>query len=321
MLPSSLILAAGLLGDAALGEMGPLFRLVPHPVVMAGTLIEWCDRHLNRPGRSAADLRLRGILTAVMLTGLAAAIGFALHLLAAYLNYGWCLEAFVLAVLVAQRSLFSHVRDVSKALKSGGVEDGRPMVARIVGRDVTRLDEYGVARAAIESLAENFGDGVVAPVFWYVLLGLPGLLGYKMLNTLDSMIGYRSPHYLYFGWASARLDDAANLIPARLSGLIMALAVIFTPGGNPIKALLTMKSDARSHPSPNSGWPEAAMAGGLGLALGGPRSYQGGVVEGQWIGSGRARAQTGDIDRALITFIAACLINAGLAIEVLQIVG
>ena len=318
MIPSSLILTVGLLGDAALGEMGPLFRLIPHPVVMAGGLIEWCDRHLNRPGRSAASLRNRGIATALLLVGLAAGLGFLLHLAALVLPYGWIIEAFVIAVLVAQRSLYSHVRDVVKALKKGGVEDGRPMVARIVGRDVTRLDLHGVARAAIESLAENFADGVVAPIFWYVLLGLPGLLGYKMLNTLDSMVGYRSPHYLHFGWASARLDDVANLLPARLAGLIMSLAVIFSPGGNPFKALTTMKSDARRHPSPNSGWPEAAMAGGLGLALGGPRTYQGGIVEGQWIGSGRAMAQAFDIERALITFIAACLINAGLAIEVLK---
>lgn len=319
MIPSSLILTAGLLGDAGLGEMGPLFRLIPHPVIIAGKMIDWCDRRLNRPGRTAGSLRFRGIVTACVLLSVAAGLGVLLHLAAVELSYGWIIEAFAVAILVAQHSLYSHVRDVSKALKKGGVADGRPMVARIVGRDVTRLDSYGVARAAIESLAENFGDGVVAPVFWYVLLGLPGLLGYKMLNTLDSMIGYRSPHYLHFGWASARLDDLANLIPARLSGLIMAAAVLFSPGGSPIKALLTMKTDARNHPSPNSGWPEAAMAGGLGLALGGPRTYQGGIIEGQWIGAGRARAQAGDIDRALVTFIAACLINAGLAIEVLQV--
>ena len=321
MIPSALILTTGLLGDAALGEMGPLFRLIPHPVVMAGGLIGWLDRHLNRAGRTPNSLRYRGVAVAIVLLLLAAGLGFALHLAALVVPYGWIIEAFCIAVLVAQRSLFTHVRDVAKALKAGGVEDGRPMVARIVGRDVTRLDLHGVARAAIESLAENFADGVVAPIFWYVFLGLPGLFGYKMLNTLDSMIGYRNPQYVYFGWASARLDDWANLIPARLAGLIMTLAVTFTPGGNPLKALSTMRNDARNHPSPNSGWPEAAMAGGLGLALGGPRTYQGGVIEGQWIGTGRAKAQAGDIDRALITFVAACLIEAGMAIEVLKVLG
>ena len=319
MIPSALILTAGLLGDAALGEMGPLFRLIPHPVVIAGAMIDWFDHHLNRTERGPNSLRNRGTFTALFLVSLASALGFGLHLSAIILPYGWIIEAFFVAVLVAQHSLFAHVRAVSKALKTGGVEDGRPMVARIVGRDVTRLDLHGVARAAIESLAENFADGVVAPIFWYVIFGLPGLFGYKMLNTLDSMIGYRNPRYLYFGWASARLDDVANYVPARLAGVIMALGLTFTPGGNPLKALGTMTADARNHPSPNSGWPEAAMAGGLGLALGGPRTYQGGIIEGQWIGTGRAKALVGDIDRALIAFVAACLIDAGLAIEVLKL--
>jgi adenosylcobinamide-phosphate synthase len=319
MVPSALILSVGLLGDAVLGEMGPLFRLVPHPVVLAGWGISWCDRHLNRQDRSPASLKNRGIATAVSLALLAASLGWALHQAALSLPYGWLIEAFCIAVLTAQRSLFDHVKAVAHALKQGGVSAGRPMVARIVGRDVTQLDQYGIARAAIESLAENFADGVVAPVFWYLLAGLPGLLSYKMLNTLDSMVGYRSPSYIHFGWASARLDDLANLIPARLSGIIMALAATFTPRGNPLKALSTMRADARKHPSPNSGWPEAAMAGGLDLALGGPRTYQGGVVEGQWIGTGRARALGSDIDRALIAFVAACLINAALAIELLDL--
>ncbi len=321
MLPSALILSVGLLGDAALGEMSPLFRLIPHPVVMAGQAIGWLDKRLNRPERDSRDLRRRGIAVALVLLSLAAAMGFYLHVAALLIPYGWLIEAFCIAVLVAQKSLFTHVRDVASALKSGGVERGRPMVARIVGRDVTQLDQHGVARAAIESLAENFADGVVSPVFWYVLLGLPGLFAFKMLNTLDSMIGYRNARYLYFGWASARLDDVANWIPARLSGLIVALAVTFTPGGNPLKAISTLKSDAGNHPSPNSGWPEAAMAGGLDLALGGPRAYHGGIVEGQWIGQGRAMATIGDIDRALIAFVAACLINAGLAVEILSVAG
>jgi adenosylcobinamide-phosphate synthase len=174
-----------------------------------------------------------------------------------------------------------------------------------------------VARAAIESLAENFADGVVAPVFWYVLAGLPGLMAYKAINTLDSMIGYRDERYRAFGWASARLDDLVNLIPARLAGIIMALAATFAPGGNPIRGLKTMIADGTKHPSPNSGWPEAAMAGGLDFALGGPRRYAGGITEGQWIGLGRATLAPADIDRALLAFFAACLINAGAAVWVL----
>jgi adenosylcobinamide-phosphate synthase len=321
MLPSALILPAGLAGDAVLGEMGPLFQRAPHPIVLAGRAVAWFDAKLNRASREPNDLRIRGIVTVAILLGLAGGLGYGVHRLAQSVALGWVFEAFVVAIFLAQRSLFVHVADVATALKSGGVDGGRLMVARIVGRDVAQLDRHGIARAAIESLAENFADAVVAPVFWYCAAGLPGLLAYKMLNTLDSMIGYRSPKYLYFGWAAARADDLANFIPARLSGLILALAMTFAPGGNPKKDLITLKADSGNHPSPNSGSPEAAMAGGLGLALGGPRRYQGGIVEGQWIGNGRAMAETADIHRALAAFVAACLINAGLAVEALRILG
>jgi adenosylcobinamide-phosphate synthase len=185
-------------------------------------------------------------------------------------------------------------------------------VARIVGRDPQSLDRHGVARAAIESLAENFADAVVAPVFWAVLLGLPGLMAYKAVNTLDSMVGYRNDRYRDFGWASARLDDLLTLVPARLAGLMIVAAALVAPGARPGRAAATLWREHDRHPSPNSGWSEAAMAGALGLALGGPRRYPGGVVEESWIGGGRARAEAADIDRALVVFVAACLINAGL---------
>jgi len=154
-------------------------------------------------------------------------------------------------------------------------------------------------------------------VFWYVLLGLPGLLLYKTVNTLDSMVGYRNDKYRAFGWASARLDDAMNIVPARLAGLIIALAAIVAAKGRPLRAIRTMISDARHHKSPNSGWPEAAMAGALDLALGGPRKYPGLVVDEKWIGQGRARATIADIDRSLHLFSAACPIDAGLVVLVL----
>ena len=201
---------------------------------------------------------------------------------------------------------------MAKALADGGLEPGRAAVARIVGRDPQSLDAHGVARAAIESLAENFADGVVAPIFWYVLLGLPGLLVYKTVNTLDSMIGYRNDRYRAFGWASARLDDVLNLIPARLAGLILVLAAPFVPKGRPVAAMVTMVTESGHHRSPNSGWPEAAAAGALGLALGGPRKYPGLVVDEKWIGSGRARAEIADIHRALHLFTVACVMDAGL---------
>jgi adenosylcobinamide-phosphate synthase len=215
-------------------------------------------------------------------------------------------------VLVAQRSLYDHVFAVCRALESGGVAAGRAAVSRIVGRDPNSLDEYAVARAGIESLFENFSDGVVAPAFWYLLLGLPGLFAYKAVNTLDSMIGHRSPRYLDFGAFAARLDTAANYLPARLSGLIVVAAALVVPQGSPRAALKITLRDARKHRSVNAGWPEGAAAGALGLALAGPRRYGADLVNDPWIGDGRARATPSDMRRALYLFVAACLLQAGL---------
>ncbi len=189
---------------------------------------------------------------------------------------------------------------------------GRAAVSHIVGRDPARLDAHGVARAAIESLAENFSDGVVAPVFWYLLLGLPGLFAYKMANTLDSMIGHRSPRYRAFGWAAARFDDLLNLVPARLSGLLLTGAALFANEATPGHALWVMLRDGRRHHSPNAGWPEAAMAGALGLALAGPRSYAEGEVRDPWLGDGTPEATPADIGRGLQLYMLACLLLAGL---------
>ena len=223
--------------------------------------------------------------------------------------FAWLLELAMMIALLAQRSLFRHVHGVGEALRHGGIEAGRAQVAHIVGRDVRQLDEHGVARAAIESCAENFSDAVVAPAFWYILLGLPGMLVYKAVNTMDSMIGYRSPGYRAFGWAAARLDDFVNLVPARLAGLYLACAAIVVPGADAGRGLRTMIGDAGKHRSPNAGWPEAAMAGALGLSLGGPRRYPGIVVDDPWIGAGTARATPGDITRALTLFAGGCVIN------------
>ncbi|EME71737.1 cobalamin biosynthesis protein CobD/CbiB [Paramagnetospirillum caucaseum] len=303
--------------DAALGEMGPLFRLLPHPVVLIGRVIGGLDRRLNRPERSESDRRRRGVLVALGLSLGALGTGAVISFLARTLPHAWLFEVFVAATLIAQRSLFEHVHDVAVALKENGLEAGRYAVSRIVGRDPQSLDSHGVVRAAIESLAENFADGVVAPVFWYAVLGLPGLLLYKTVNTADSMIGHLNDKYRAFGMASARLDDLLNLIPARLAGLLLVLAAPFVPEGRPWGALVTMLRDARHHRSPNSGWPEAAAAGALDLALGGPRKYPGLVVDEKWIGSGRARAEAPDIQRALHLYTVACLMQAGLVIFLL----
>lgn len=305
-----LLLLVALAMEPLCGEArGPLSRLA-HPVRLIGALIASLDRKLNRPERS--DRRLRGVLVVLVVAGLAAVTGWTISWLGRQVPFGWLAELALVISLLAQRSLFRHVRAVGTALAERGLEAGRAEVAHIVGRDVRQLDEHGVARAAIESCAENFSDGVVAPVFWYVLFGLPGMLAYKAVNTLDSMLGYRNERYRDFGWASARLDDLLNLVPARLAGLLLSVAAVAVPGAQPSAGLRTMLRDARLHRSPNAGWPEAAMAGALALSLSGPRRYPGLMVDDPWIGDGTARATARDVTRALSLFVVACALNGGL---------
>jgi adenosylcobinamide-phosphate synthase len=307
-----LLLVAGLAIDGLLGDMPVIFRLVDHPVVLAGRAIAFFDRKLNRETRSEASRRGRGIIAVVFLVGAAAALGLVIERLCHGRWLGAAVEAPLIAVLVAQRSLYEHVAAVTWALDTGGLAAGRAAVQHIVGRDPMRLDAHGVARAAIESLAENFSDGVVAPVFWYLLLGLPGLFAYKMANTLDSMIGHRSPRYRSFGWAAARFDDLLNLVPAPISGMLLVAAAVFAKNSHPDRALAIMLRDGRKHHSPNAGWPESAIAGALNLALAGPRHYPDGPVADPWLGDGTAQATPSDIARALNLYRLACLIEGGL---------
>jgi len=309
--PLLLLLAAFVL-DVLLGELPPVFRLLPHPVALAGRGIAWFDHHLNRARRDEPTRRARGVLTVAVLIAGAAALGVTLAVVLRGIRFGWALEALLVAVLLALRSLYDHVAAVRDALERRGLAAGRAAVSHIVGRDPESLDEYGVARAAIESLAENFSDGVVAPALYYALFGLPGLFVYKMANTLDSMIGHKTPRYLQFGWAAARLDDLLNLVPARLSGVLLAAAALAMPGAPALPALRAMLRDAAKHRSPNAGWPEAATAGALDLALAGPRRYQGQIVNDPWLGDGRARATPADINRALKLYLTACLMLAAL---------
>jgi adenosylcobinamide-phosphate synthase len=307
-----LLLLIGLVTEAVIGGLPGLWHRVPHPIALLGRLIAFFDRQLNRETRSAASRRRRGLAVAILLIVLAGLLGWAIQAGARTQPYGWLMELAVIVILLASRSLFDHVRAVITALNTGGLVAGRAAVRHIVGRDVEKLDEYGVARAAIESCAENFSDAVVAPSFWYLLLGLPGLLIYKTVNTMDSMIGYRTPRHQAFGMAAARIDDGMNFIPARLAGLMIVLAACFAPGASPIRAWRTMWRDHSNHASPNSGWPEAAMAGALGLALAGPRPYHGELKAAPWIGDGMARAMPADIRRALYLYGVACLISLGL---------
>jgi adenosylcobinamide-phosphate synthase len=304
---------AALVIEAAFGYPEALVQRIGHPVMWVGVLIAWADRRWNRAADAFAIRRFSGLVLVVGLVALTAAIGVVLR---------WFVRqavpdpfaTFVLGLaassLLAQRSLDQHVKAVAIGLEKGGVDGGRRAVAMIVGRDPDRLDEAGVARAAIESLAENFSDGVVAPLFWLAIAGLPGMLIYKAINTADSMIGHLSERHRAFGWAAARLDDLLNLPASRLSALWLVLAAAIVSEASPHAAWRAAWCDAGRHRSPNAGWPEAAMAGALGLRLAGPRAYHGELVADAWMGRGRADADASDIRRALRLYRSACAVQA-----------
>lgn len=305
-----LILVAALLLDRVVGDPDWLWSRLPHPVVFFGKAIAFLDGALNKHGTlDAKALKLRGVVMIGPLLLLSVVVGFVLHRLFGVMGLlGYLLEAAVVAVFLAQKSLGDHVRRVAEGLQRDGLEGGRTAVSMIVGRDPNTLDAPGVCRAAIESLSENFSDGVVAPAFWYAVAGLPGLLAYKMLNTADSMIGHKSPEYLNFGWASARLDDVANLPAARLSILLIAAGALLHRGRRAAaEAIGVALRDHGLHRSPNSGWPEAAMAGALDLQLAGPRVYGGVKVSEPMINApGRSVAESEDIDAGIAVFYGAC---------------
>jgi len=303
-----ILLILAIIFDTYLGDMNFLFRFVKHPIVAIGNAINFFDQKLNREKRSEAARAIRGAITVLIMVTTTGAIGAAIAWLSLHHPMGWIIELILITVLLAGRSLYDHVKDVAKAL-TVGLEPGRDAVSQIVGRDTSQLDEHGVARGAIESLAENLCDGVIAPIFWYLLFGFPGLLVYKTVNTMDSMIGYKNSKYRAFGMTAARLDDVLNLIPARLTGLFLVLAALFTPTANAAKAFRAMMRDSGKHKSMNAGWPEAAMAGALNIALAGPRRYANTVVKDPWMGDGTAKVKIKDIERALYMYTVASLIN------------
>jgi adenosylcobinamide-phosphate synthase len=308
--PFSIPLAlAALVLEALIGFPQPLFRLIGHPVSWMGALVSAMDLKLNRDDETPTARKAAGIAALVFLlvvTGLATlAIQRSLQGSVA----GFAVLAVIASSLLAQRSLHQHVRAVADALDAEGIVAGRNAVSRIVGRNPEALDESGVSRAAIESLAENFSDGVVAPVFWLALLGLPGAAIYKAVNTADSMIGHRTPRHMDFGWAAARLDDFVNLPASRLAAVWLALAATCVAGASPGRALAAVRRDAGKHRSPNAGWPEAAMAGALGFRLAGPRIYGDQQVDDAFMGDGRAELDAGDIRMALRLYQAACILQ------------
>ncbi|MDU8929522.1 adenosylcobinamide-phosphate synthase CbiB [Alisedimentitalea sp. MJ-SS2] len=275
-------LVLGMLLDAIFGEPRVIWSRVPHPAVLMGQAVGWCDTRFN-----GGEMRqIKGVMVLLVLVIASAVLGWMLSAL------GWVVEALVVAVLLAQKSLVDHVQAVSQGLRMS-LADGRRAVAMIVGRDTGELDQAAVSRAAIESAAENFSDGVLAPVFWFMVAGLPGLLVYKITNTADSMIGYRTERHEAFGWAAARFDDLLNLIPARLTALLMVLIHRRWDDWREIVR------EARQHRSPNAGWPEAALARVLDVALSGPRSYEGEMRDFAWVnGSGNRDSGPREIEAA-----------------------
>ena len=282
---SALILLLALALDALVGDPRALWSRYPHPVAMAGHVVTWVEASFNN-GKQA---RARGFVFIAVVSVLMALFGLVLGALP---DFG-LLELLIVAVLLAQNSLVKHAFDVACGLRIH-IEQGRTSVAELVGRDVSTLDESGVVRATVESLAENLSDAVVAPAFWYLVAGLPGILIYKFINTADSMIGHRTDRYREFGWAAARLDDALNWIPARITGLLIALA------HGSMAAISTMFRDGRKHRSLNAGWPEAAMAAVLGIAVSGPRTYDGETIDYPFVNQdGRKTLTPADIDACI----------------------
>ena len=302
------MILVALAADALFGDPDGLWCRVPHPVVLMGRLVAVLDHKLN----SGTGRKLKGALAILLVAAVLAGLGVAIHDALAQIEGGWLIEGLLASTLVAQKSLLQHVRAVTVPLSAGDLNAARTALGKIVGRDTAVLDEAGIARAAIESLAESTADGIVAPVFWGVLLGLPGLLIYKAVNTADSMIGHKDARYIDFGWAAARLDDLLNLVPARLTALLIALAA----GNDRARSLHVAWRDGDKHASPNAGYPEAAMAGALGLRLGGPRHYEGEAHDTPWLGDGERVATAADLRRAEVIFVRACvfhgLIIAGL---------
>ena len=304
---TSAILLLALAVDALIGWPDALYRKIGHPVTWLGKLISHMDKSLNRMEWHPPTRRLMGLLTAAFIILICIVSGQIIQNAVGQGILGFLISVLLAWPLLASRSLYSHVQDVAQPLELMDLRSAREAVSMIVGRDPKQLDTAGVGRAAIESLAENTSDGVVAPIFWGLIFGLPGILAYKAINTMDSMIGYKTPKHLDFGWAAARIDDLANWVPARLTGLIIAMM-----SGTPNAALQTIRRDAGKHRSPNAGWPESAMAAALGVRLSGPRSYHDKQTNDPWLYAEGRDVEGSDVTRALAVFKRSMFCLAGL---------
>jgi adenosylcobinamide-phosphate synthase len=293
--------ALAVLVERSLGYPDSVFRIIGHPVQWIGALISWLEERLNTTPHISIEGKLRGAATVVALLAVVVIPAWMLADVLSRFSWGWIVEALIATAFIAQKSMRDHVVDVVHALSSS-LAAGRLSVAKIVGRDTTQLDESGVAKAALESLAENTADGIVAPVFWFAVLGLPGLVAYKAINTADSMIGHKSEKYLHFGFAAAKLDDLVNLPASRLTALFFAAAAALNSSNAGKRALIAAWRDAGKHRSPNAGWPEAAMAGAMGVRFGGPRNYEGEHVDLPFMGEGRDQFSSADITSGLVIY-------------------
>ena len=309
--PASLMIAAcgALILDRVMGDPAWLIQRMGHPVIWIGNLIGWLDQHLNKQPKTRLQGRIIGALTLFLIIIIVASTAVIFTIILATIPAGALITGVLASILLCQRSLARHVADVSSGLQHQ-LASGRAALSHLVGRDVSQLDESEIAKGAVESLAENTADGIIAPLFWFLIAGLPGIAIYKAINTADSMIGHHSPRHEHFGWAAARLDDLVNLPAARLTALLFVSAGYFCDA-RPKAAWRAVCRDANNHLSPNAGWPEAAMAGALGLRLGGPRSYAGQNVDLAFMGNGRSTLNRQDIDRALLLYQRALTLLTG----------
>jgi len=303
------VVLASLALEAAIGYPAALHLRIPHPVVWAGNAISAFERAWNKPAYSFRRRRMLGFVAVVLVGGAAVLLGLGVQRVVdrllggpSSLPYVTHLAAMAVIALVgtvglAQRSLFEHVNNVLASLRAGDLPASRERVSLIVGRDTRQLDAAGVSAAALESLAESFNDGIVAPAFWFLIGGLPGLFAYKVINTADSLIGHKEERWRAFGWTAARVDDVVNLVPARIAGMLLVLAGF--------RGFGVMLSDAAKHASPNAGWPEAAMAGALRVRLGGPATYDGVLHERPVFGTGPAPG-VAELQRGLRLYVIAC---------------
>lgn len=317
-----LILVLAIVLDMLVGDPDWIWRRIPHPVVWFGQVISILDRYLNRIRDNRQRRKRFGVLAVLIMLTIAMLAGVLFSYIFGHLGViGFAIEIIIVAVLIAQKSMSDHIKNIITPLSLGDIEGARYAVSMIVGRQTSEMNASDVTRSSIESLAENFSDGVVAPVFWYALLGLPGILMYKMLNTADSMIGHKTVEYEDFGWASAKLDDLANWLPARLSALLIAFAALISIGPKSFKdAIWTVLNNASLHRSPNAGWPETAMAGALGIVLSGPRSYGDKVTHEPYLNpTGRLELTHLDLEKSCKLFWLSCILEAVFIVVILTV--